>query len=149
MFAPSRGQGGNESSSFGRGSAITAAHGTCIARRCPGCPLRVGCGAYASGRPESYPEPRPRRRTEVRHLAVAAIRSDSKFALVRGLDESLLPDLWNFPSAFGASRETARRALLDKLSALLSVPATLPAPHAEIRHSITHRSIRAQIYQVE
>jgi len=123
----------------------------CLPRapRCPVCPLRVGCGAYASGRPESYPEPRPRRRTEVRHLAVAAIRSDSKFALVRGLDESLLPDLWNFPSAFGASRETARRALLDKLSALLSPPPTLPAPRAEIRHSITHRSIRAQIYPVE
>ncbi len=123
----------------------------CLPRapRCPVCPLRVGCGAYASGQPESYPEPRPRRRTEARHLAVAAIRSDGKFALVRGLDESLLPDLWNFPSAFGASREAARRALLDKLSALLSAPATLPAPRAEIRHSITHRSIRAQIYQVE
>jgi A/G-specific adenine glycosylase len=123
----------------------------CLPRapRCPVCPLRFGCGAYAGGRPESYPEPRPRRRTEVRHLAVAAIRSDGKFALVRGLDESLLPDLWNFPSAFGASRKAARRALLDKLSALLFAPATLPAPRAEIRHSITHRSIRAQIYPIQ
>jgi A/G-specific adenine glycosylase len=123
----------------------------CLPRapRCPVCPLRLGCRAYAIGQPESYPAPRPRRKMEVCYLAVAAICRDGKFALVRGLDDGLLPDLWNFPSAFGDSREAARRALLDKLSVLLHPPATLPDSQVEIHHSITHRSIRAQIYPVE
>jgi A/G-specific adenine glycosylase len=147
----------------------------CLPRapRCPACPLAPSCLATKRGRPESYPAPRPRRPTERRLLAVAAIHSHGKFALVRGLDENLLPELWNFPSAFGRTPAAARRALAAKLARLSrdgvsaqwprevnvlgnAKPRTVNSEpafrfsngHAEFRHTITHRSIRVQVYAI-
>ena len=123
----------------------------CLPRapRCPACPLRRSCRAYARGRPESHPAPRPHRPTERRFLALAAIARAGKFALVRGLDENLLPELWNFPSAFGASPESARRRLDEKLRFLFPWVRIHAAPKSEFRHAITHRSITAQVYAPE
>jgi A/G-specific adenine glycosylase len=49
----------------------------CLPRqpRCQLCPLLPGCGAAAEGRPELYPPPRRRRRTEVRQWLVAVVAS--------------------------------------------------------------------------
>jgi A/G-specific adenine glycosylase len=148
----------------------------CLPRapRCPACPLRPSCRAYQRGRPQSFPAPRPRRPGEVRYLAVAAIHRAGKFALVRGLDENLLSDLWNFPSAFGPSPAAARQALAAKLAGLSpngisprrrrdeNIPGSTQSRtancepafrfsnhHAEFRHTITHRSIRVQVFPVE
>lgn len=120
----------------------------CLPRapRCPACPLRPSCLAYKRGQPESFPAPRPRRPIEVRYLAVAAIHRAGKFAIVRGLDENLLPELWNFPSAFGPSPAAARRALSAKLERLSPAAITLGTMRREVRHPITYRSIAAQIY---
>ena len=49
----------------------------CLPRlpRCELCPLRPGCAGAAEGRPELYPLPRRRRRTEIRQLLVAVVAS--------------------------------------------------------------------------
>ncbi len=49
----------------------------CLPRqpRCELCPLRPGCVATLEGRPELYPPPRRRRRTEIRQLRVAVVAS--------------------------------------------------------------------------
>jgi len=49
----------------------------CLPRqpRCDVCPLRPGCVAAEEGRPEMYPTPRRRRRTEIRQLLVAVVAS--------------------------------------------------------------------------
>ncbi len=126
----------------------------CLPRRprCPACPLRPSCLATQRGRAESYPAPRPRRPSEIRYLAVAAIHRAGEFALVRGLDENLLPDLWNFPSAFGSSPAAARRALAEKLAQPSVNPSLVPlsfdGAQSEFHHTITHRSIRVQVYPV-
>lgn len=182
--------------------------------RCDACPLRRWCEARRLGQTEAYPSPRPRRPTEVRHLATAIIRPGAKVKgpgrkanitrelqasvpeyrishfksrtprcevlLVRGLDEGLLGDLWNFPAAFGASRARALLRLREKLVRLASgnadavgemaggrrkredhaqksvalatglpgagrlEPAALP--FARLRHGITYRSIKVDLY---
>jgi len=120
----------------------------CLPRapRCPACPLRKWCRAYRIGRPEAYPVPRPRRGAESRHLAAAVIRRGSKVAIVRGLEEGLLDDLWNFPSAFGSSRAQALQRLREKLGAHFSGPVSLRQAVAELHHGITYRSIRVRIF---
>lgn len=143
----------------------------CLPRapRCASCPLRRWCRAHAEGDPERYPEPRPRRATEMRHLAAAAIVRLAKtppfrrrtpfptpweLALVRGLDEGLLHDLWNFPAAFGSSRVAALEHLVAKLEqlaphAILSRPGNSMEtcrPLATVRHNITYRTIRVDVY---
>lgn len=120
----------------------------CLPRapRCPVCPLRKWCRGYQSRRPEAYPLPRPRRGTEPRYLAAAMIRRGSKVAMVHGLDEGLLDDLWNFPSAFGSSHAQAVRRLRGKLSSLFAGLVYVGQPVAELSHGITYRSIRVRVF---
>jgi hypothetical protein len=69
-------------------------------------------------------------------------------ALVRGLDEGLLRDLWNFPAAFGKSREEARTRLGEKLREMALSEIVLGEPVAGFRHGITFRSICVHVYPV-
>ncbi len=123
----------------------------CLPRapRCNACPLRDGCQARQRGCPESFPEPRPRRATESRHLAAALIRRAEKVALIRGLDDGLLPDLWNFPSAFGDSQSAARSRLQQKLADLTGCTVLLADSLARLRHGITYRSIQVEVYPAQ
>jgi A/G-specific adenine glycosylase len=137
----------------------------CLPRapRCSVCPLGTWCEAYRQGKPESYPAPRPRRATELRYLASAIIRRrgqarhQPQAALMRGLDEGLLGDLWNFPAAFGASRAEAFGRLREKLARVAPAAvlwgeegrAAPPAPLRQLRHGITYRSIRVDLYAGE
>ncbi len=123
----------------------------CLPRapRCPVCPIRKCCNAYRRGNPEAYPFPRPRRTPELRHLAVAILRRHGRLAMVRGLDEGLLSDLWNFPAAFGTSRAKAFTRLQEKLAGIVRTPVRCGPPMASLRHGITYRSIRALLYPAE
>lgn len=116
----------------------------CLPRspRCGACPLVRDCFAIRQDDPEAFPEPRPRRKPEIRHLAVAIIVRDGKVALVRGLEEGLLQDLWNFPSAFGASPGDALARLTDKYFFQIQLHQRI----GTTRHSITFRSIRVSLY---
>jgi len=146
----------------------------CLPRspRCGDCPLRRWCRARAEGDPERYPSPRPRRATELSYLATAVLhRAGSNgrpnqsargvrlqpVALIRGLDEGLMPDLWNFPAAFGSSRAQALLRLKETLLRL-APPMTPPARIAprtrltsicRLKHSITYRSILVDVYGAE
>ncbi len=114
--------------------------------RCPQCPLRRWCRARRLGQAEAFPEPSPRRPTVRRHLALAIIPQDGRLLVVKGLDEGLTPDLWNFPSAFGSSPQQALRALRRKIGSVTNARLPLSQPVAEFRHNITYRSIRARVY---
>jgi hypothetical protein len=80
--------------------------------------------------------------------------------MVRGLDEGLLGALWNFPAAFGHSRLEAFAHLQEKLTAIvggliswgrLSRPVAIrtPGQTARLRHGITYRAIRVDVYSGE
>ena len=123
----------------------------CLPRapRCPACPLRAGCLAHQSGNAEAYPAPRPRRKAEVRYLASAVIRRAEKVALVRGLDEKLLTDLWNFPAAFGHSPLQALARLRRRLKQIPFCSIRLGPRLGELTHRITYRSIQVRLYAGE
>jgi adenine-specific DNA glycosylase len=69
--------------------------------------------------------------------------------MVRGLDEGLLGDLWNFPAAFGPTRAEALARLQQKLPRFVRGEICLGTPLGEIRHRITYRAIRVDLYPVE
>lgn len=116
---------------------------------CSECPLSRFCGAYALGKPESYPEPRPRRATELWHMAAAAIFVNDRVMLIKGLDDGLLGDLWNFPSAWGETPDQAGERLARRLQKLLTRSTALNGPIATVNHSITYRRIKTAIYAAE
>jgi A/G-specific adenine glycosylase len=149
---------------------------------CSRCPLAGWCRAYSSEATHAYPRPRRRRATELRYLATAVIRhvlranksqdaakrdhgdptpgvrpsanGDQQFALVRGLDEGLLGDLWNFPAAFGSSRGEAFARLQEKLRIASPFPlrwqhdpsSDIRKPLLRLHHGITYRSIEVDVY---
>jgi len=113
---------------------------------CPICPVRAWCHAWSQGQPESYPQPRPRRPTEARHLATAVIRKGKRIVLTQGLDEGLLDDLWNFPAAFGSSPQEAFENLQNKLMKETLAAIHRRSPIATVQHRITYRLIYAEIY---
>lgn len=130
--------------------------------RCPACPLRRSCRARARGNPAGFPSPRPRRATEEHHLAAALIlgpaagqrgsrrqlrKGGSPMLLARGLDDGLMPDLWNFPSSFGASSAEARTRLESKLTHLGGGPARVGLEIARVRHNVTYRQIEVRVYR--
>jgi A/G-specific adenine glycosylase len=123
----------------------------CLPRapRCAACPVRSWCRGYRSGQPEAFPQPRPRRAAESQFLAAAIVRRGARVAMVRGLGEGLLDDLWNFPSAFGRSRAQALARLRQKLAAFGSPSPILRGAVAELRHGITYRAIRVHAYPAE
>jgi A/G-specific adenine glycosylase len=116
---------------------------------CSACPLNKWCGGYRSGNPEDFPLPRPRRAAESHYLAVALLRRGTRVAMMRGLADGLLDDLWNFPAAFGGSPTEALEALRAKLRGLTRAPFTVGESLAEVRHGITYRSIQARVYPIE
>jgi A/G-specific adenine glycosylase len=121
----------------------------CLPRspRCAVCPLRHGCRGFQSGRAESYPQPRPRRQTEEWHMAAAVLHQNQRVMLVRGLDDGLLGDLWNFPSALGRSDSEALGRLQEKLLSLLGDTPLLNGPGYHLQHNITYRSIQVYVYE--
>jgi A/G-specific adenine glycosylase len=123
----------------------------CLPRapRCADCPLRSWCLGYKSGRPQLYPQPRPRRAAESHYLAAAILQRGPRVAMVRGLGDGLLDDLWNFPSAFGPSRAEALVSLRNKLAGFGSLSLTLGDSIAEVHHGITYRSIHVHAYPAE
>jgi A/G-specific adenine glycosylase len=120
----------------------------CLPRapRCTACPLKRTCIAFSQRNPESFPTPRPRRAPERRYLAAAVILKDGKVALTRGLDEGLLGEVWNFPSAFGATAREALQRLAAKLAPPRGSSVRLGAKLGVIRHTITYRAIRVELY---
>lgn len=128
--------------------------------RCPMCPVRTGCRACAGGRPEDFPAPRPRRAAEDCHLAAALVAcanpgglesrrpgASRSVLVVRGLDEGLMGDLWNFPSAFGASSADARARLGQKLASLNGATLYKGGPVVTVNHNITYRQINVCVYR--
>ena len=113
---------------------------------CPRCPLKNLCRARLAGIPDRFPMPRPRRACEQQHLAAAVISKRGRFALIRGLDNGLLTDMWNFPAAFGKSGRNALARLKTKLRGLTSSPVEFTPIESTIRHGITHRQILVQPY---
>ncbi len=122
----------------------------CLPRapRCPVCPCQKWCEGFRRKTPEAFPAPRPRRAKEDHYLATAIIRRAGKVAMVRGLDDGLLSDLWNFPAALGRTRPEALKGLRERCAGIIRGAVVMGAPVAEVHHTITHRSIRIEVYPV-
>ncbi len=150
----------------------------CLPRqpRCELCPLRPGCVAAGEGRPEMYPPPRRRRRTEIRHLLVAVVASrenPDRVLLFRGSPQlpqaapgtapspGLPAGAWELPwlelQDEPASPPRVRRAASAApndasgrgLSEKYGGDWRLGPVLAAVRHGITYRDLRVIIHGAE
>lgn len=134
------------------------------APRCLLCPLREplpgsdwphageegsgypGCRAFHEGEPERYPPPRRRRRMErERRVVVVVERRGAVLLFRRPEDSHLLAGTWELPWVATADGDGEGASPADALARRYGGTWRLGERLGEVRHGITHRSIRATV----
>jgi len=116
--------------------------------RCERCPLASECVSRA----QSSQNIKRRARSQIKFTNVtwplAIVRQRGKILLRRRANDGLMARLWELPGGETAARRSAIACLRNELKQL-GVNPKHPQSIGEIRHSITHRRIRAPIYLIE
>ncbi len=115
------------------------------APRCDACPVARHCRARARGLAEAIPAPAPRRAPVRVRRAVACVRRGGRLLMVRR-EGALLDGLWEPPGVELGRGEDAAPALARRL-AELGVRARLTRTGRQVRHTITHRDIRVEVWE--
>lgn len=114
---------------------------------CPGCPIAKSCLANRAGLTGDLPRRRERKATVEVHLAAALVRRGDTFLLVRRPEGTLLSGLWELPTTRDGEDLAA---LARRVTALVGEDVRLAAaPARSFRHTITHRRITVDVYEVE
>jgi A/G-specific adenine glycosylase len=117
---------------------------TPAAPRCPDCPVKTECQAWARGETERYPEPAVQRPTKVVRGHALVSRRGDRVLLGRRRDEGLFGGLWEPPTVLEGTRPGARRAL-SELGLDLS---GLRLRHVgDVRHVLTHRVLSIAVLE--
>lgn len=119
----------------------------CLPRdpNCTACPLARSCQACRSGAFRSRLLSPANNRIEKVEWPLVLIRSSNKILLRRRPPNGILGGLWEIPGGERRKRESLTSALERLLNGLAGQVKPLSLV-GEIRHSITHRRIRAPIF---
>jgi A/G-specific adenine glycosylase len=115
---------------------------TPTAPRCPSCPLRAPCGAWATGTPEAFPV--KKKKAPVPHYDIAAgliFDEEGRLLIQRRPEDKMLGGLWEFP---GGKREpgeplaeTCRREVREELG----VDVVIEDLFGKVSHAYSHFKI--------
>lgn len=111
--------------------------------RCPTCPIRRWCAAYAQGVADEIPAPRKKRAAVDVKIAAAVFRDpQDRTLLVRdpgAHDGVLFSRMWQFPAV--EVKRNARRELSQHLRETLGVNGIALEALPEARHGVTFRNV--------
>jgi A/G-specific adenine glycosylase len=140
-LVPARGAGEWNQALMELGAVVCTAR----APRCGECPLNRHCRALALGRVAEFPPITPRRAAVRVRRAVALISRGGRLLMVRR-EGVLLDGLWEPPGVELSPRVDARKALEAELRRL-GVHARIEPAGKVVRHTITHRAIRVEVWR--
>ncbi|MDH3253402.1 MAG: A/G-specific adenine glycosylase [Acidobacteriota bacterium] len=111
--------------------------------RCHECPLEASCKGRLQGAAEAYPRRKPSRQViEERRLGVV-VRAGGRVLLFRRPEgASLLAGLWEIPWIAWCARDNAARELRSRYGGNWDLDRSC----GWVRHSITHRDIRFEVW---
>jgi A/G-specific adenine glycosylase len=112
---------------------------------CPRCPIRTLCRARAANAVDRYPPVPPRRRPREVRVAAAWIERDGRVLMLRR-EGRLLEGLWE-PPAVELDGARGARAALQRRLAELGVAVRLEGGPRTLRHVLTHRDFRVQVWR--
>ncbi|QXD17158.1 A/G-specific adenine glycosylase [Rhodocaloribacter litoris] len=116
--------------------------------RCPACPLRPVCGAFAEDRPEAYPVTTKKAPLPHHDVAVGLVFDEQGRVLIqRRPPDGLLGGLWEFPGGKRRPGEpleaTCRRELYEELG----IEVEVEAPFHRLSHAYTHFRITLHAFR--
>jgi A/G-specific adenine glycosylase len=106
--------------------------------RCPACPVREWCAAYAAGTQNERPAPRKAAPTPHEDTAVPVIQRAGEVLLVRRPTTARLGGMWSFPQAVRAEAEPLADAAARAARDGLGIEIEVGAPVAVVPHAFTH-----------
>jgi len=113
--------------------------------RCPACPVRERCAAYASGDPAALPEfaPRPTftSQTDVSAIVRRTLRGDDRVLLVQRPSEGLWGGLWEFPRITLSEGETPEAGAIRAAREVAGIAVRAAACLGVVKHGVTTRKI--------
>jgi A/G-specific adenine glycosylase len=112
---------------------------------CGVCPVRALCRAHAAGAVDRYPPVPPRPQPRKVRIAAAWIEREGR-VLMRCREGRLLEGLWE-PPAVEVEAVRAARAALERRLAELGVAVRLEGGPRTLRHVLTHRDFRVQVWR--
>ena len=120
----------------------------CLPRspRCEACPFARGCLALASGRPEAFPQRRPRKPAVFVRLTAGLARRRGRLVLVE--DVLLVPGHLVVPLVEVAAGADARRTLAAAWPRLAGRPAARLTLAGTVRHTVLERRYRVEVFEV-
>ena len=113
--------------------------------RCSQCPIARSCAARKSGSFELKISPLAKRKTEEVKWPLLLVRNNGRILFRRRPPGGLLGGLWELPGGEKKKSESLKEALARHLDGVAEElrPGSLIG---EIRHTITHRRIRAPVF---
>ncbi len=119
---------------------------------CGDCPIASGCRANKLGRPEAFPPPRQRRKPEIQHWLAAVIVTPTGIVVRRAAEDApFLKTQWGVP-LWPVDDAPDPRQAATKLRALVRSEFDFElgraSYQAEIKHSITYRSLRVHVVTI-
>jgi A/G-specific adenine glycosylase len=112
------------------------------------CPLKLHCRSRCAGGTASSVMPRKKLNFTKVTWPLAILRRRKKILLRRRAESGLLAGMWELPGIEKPARAGALETLRNHLHEI-GVFSGIPRSIGEIRHSITHRRIRAPIFLLD
>ena len=112
----------------------------CLPRapKCPACPIRSMCGAFAEGRVEAYPTIRRTTTVPTVRVAFALIERRGKVLLMQRPARGVLAMFWSLPGGELGTHADEATGLQD-LFRSRGLPVRIAEPLARVDHTFSHR----------
>jgi A/G-specific adenine glycosylase len=113
--------------------------------RCPDCPVKKNCRAWASGDPERWPRPTAGKPRPHKQMVAGLLQSAGKTLLGQRPEGGLLGGLWELPGGELKAGESKTQALERLFLEKLGVEVAAGAVVGRVEHAYTHFSLTLHV----
>ncbi|MDP6685136.1 MAG: A/G-specific adenine glycosylase [Candidatus Marinimicrobia bacterium] len=109
--------------------------------KCEICPLILSCVGFNSGKPESYPSPKPQKSVPWRNVLTGVIWNDDSFLILQRKGYSHLSHLWELPGGKTTEKNGHHSQLTELLKDKYQLTVSVKNKIGEIQHRYSHFGI--------
>ena len=121
----------------------------CLPRspRCPACPWRNHCAAYAAGDAARYPVKLQARAVPFQVIGVGVVLNDDAQVLIdQRLPQGLLGGLWEFPGGKQEADEPIETTIVRELREELAIEVEVGEELISLEHAYSHKRLRFVVH---